>query len=185
MKKSVLSEKTKNYLFCCYGFLRKLQREYENFEPTDSIANDFAAQILQTQETASQISRTLLAVTSYIPLELIAKDITQTHKKLEIVARRISENSTKNSNGAVYLFAKRNDILFSKTLFKIENMREFETAEKNYICQIVPLCFLKINISKNLLRFETDGYTELVAKQIIKDELQLIKKLRYLNFCIE
>lgn len=180
MKNTNLSENEEKYLAECRKTLKDLEMKKQNFVSSNFIANDFISEMLFISKAAADISRFFLRCTSYVPLEKISNELIFTYKKFEETPDKIKENCHENSDAAVYLFEKRNDVLFARTFSKLESVHEYNNTDKNYIRHILPLSTLKINICKNLLRFETNELTDGIANEILQEETERIRKLRYL-----
>lgn len=185
MKNTNLRENEETYLAHCRKTLADLETKKQNFKSSNCIAKDFADEMLFISKEMADISRLFLRCTCYVPLEMISNELIFTYKEFKKTCDKIKENCPVNSDAAVYLFEKRNDVLFAKTFSKLEKIHEYDNTDKNYIRHILPLSTLKVNICKNLLRFETNALTDGIANEILQEETERIRKLSYLLGCVD
>ncbi len=185
MENTNLSKSAENYPAHSHELFVNLEKKKQNFKPSNCIAKDFADEVLFISKTMAEVSRLFICCSSYIPLKIIANELIVTYKNFENTSVKIKNNCRENSEGAVYLFEKRNDILFQKTFSKLEKAQVFDNTDKSYIRHILLLSTLKINICKNFLRFETNEQADGIANEILRGETEKIRKLKYLKNCVD
>lgn len=173
---------TKKYLDRYEIILNNMIEQMSNVRLTNSISNNFIAQMIPHHRAAIEMSRNLLQYTTMVPLQEIALNIIeeQTKSIADMEAVRNRCGMLCNTQRELVLYRNRYNPI-TQTMFRdMKNACSTNDINGNFMREMIPHHRGAVRMSKNALQFTICPELKPILQAIIVSQENGIKKMENL-----
>lgn len=172
------------YLSEFYNILDNMIQNMMAAALSDSISNNFIAQMIPHHEAAIAMSRNLLQYTTCVPLENIAASIIegQTASIASMQSILGPCKTTENTQQELSLYQRRFRQITSEMFSKMENSWTSNNINGDFIREMIPHHRGAIRMSKSALQYNICPELTPILRAIITSQEESIQKMQRLMY---
>ncbi len=180
------SNVTMTYLSEFYNILDDMIQNMTAATLTDSISNNFIAQMIPHHEAAIAMSRNLLQYTTCVPLENIAANIIEEQTASIANMQNILDQcrSVTNTGQELALYQRHFRQITSEMFSKMENSWTSNNINGDFIREMIPHHRGAIQMAKSALQYNICPKLTPILQAIITSQEESIKRMQRLICCM-
>lgn len=181
-----LSDVTQNYLCCFYKILDEMVEGMTNAKLSDSLSHNFIVQMIPHHRAAIEMSKNLLRVTTFVPLQHIAQNIVSEQTKSIEDMQNVLEHCSKLANleQARCLYDRQYRQITQTMFFRMRSACFDNNINANFMREMIPHHQGAIQMSKNVLRYPTCPELDPILQAIITSQEKGVQEMQRLLRCI-